>query len=87
MEQQYMGGGFTFGVPNGEHLDFSGPGGPALATSKLLQRQEAIACVKTTRDGTSHIATTCLSVRRLKAAWLQMQSFHDTCWAEIVCVS
>lgn len=37
MEQQYMGGGFTFGVPTAQHLDFSGPGGPALATRKLSQ--------------------------------------------------
>ena len=35
LEQQYMGGGFTFGVPSTEFLDFSGPGGPALETSKL----------------------------------------------------
>ena len=32
-----MGGGFTFGVPSAQHLDFSGPGGPALATSKLAE--------------------------------------------------
>ena len=36
MDQQYMGGGFTFAVPNAEFLDFSGPGGPALEASKLL---------------------------------------------------
>ena len=35
VDQQYMGGGFTFGVPNAQHLDFSGPGGHALETSKL----------------------------------------------------
>ncbi|KAL3157245.1 hypothetical protein ABBQ38_001481 [Trebouxia sp. C0009 RCD-2024] len=42
MEQQYMGGGFTFGVPNAEHLDFSGPGGPALATKYHELFKEAI---------------------------------------------
>ena len=34
MDQQYMGGGFTFAIPNAEFLDFSGPGGPALEASK-----------------------------------------------------
>ena len=29
-----MGGGFTFGVPNAEFADFSGPGGPGLEASK-----------------------------------------------------
>ena len=29
-----MGGGFTFGVPNAEFLDFLGPGGPGLEASK-----------------------------------------------------
>ncbi len=34
MDQQYMGGGFTFAIPNAEFLDFSGPGGSALEASK-----------------------------------------------------
>ena len=34
MDQQYMGGGFTFAIPNAEFLDFLGPGGSALEASK-----------------------------------------------------
>ena len=33
-DQQYMGGGFSFGIPQAEFLDFSGPGGPSLESSK-----------------------------------------------------
>lgn len=83
MEQQYMGGGFTFGVPNAEHLDFSGPGGPALATSKLSSKQEAIACIKVMLDATSHVSITCQSLRRLKAAWVQTLSFCDASWQKL----
>ena len=36
MDQQYMGGGFTFAVPTAEFLDFSGPGGASLEASTCL---------------------------------------------------
>lgn len=46
MDQQYMGGGFTFAIPNAEFLDFSGPGGSALEAKYKEMFQEAVNSLK-----------------------------------------
>ncbi len=55
MDQQYMGGGFTFAVPNAEFLDFSGPGGPALESSEqpILWVKRSRNCMSKTVTGLS----------------------------------
>lgn len=46
MDQQYMGGGFTFAIPNAEFLDFLGPGGSALEAKYKEMFQEAVNSLK-----------------------------------------
>ncbi|KAA6421491.1 MAG: allophanate hydrolase [Trebouxia sp. A1-2] len=46
MDQQYVGGGFAFAIPNAEFLDFSGPGGPALEAKLKVMFQEAVTSLK-----------------------------------------